>query len=336
MALESSLCEWVTWFFPEHPPLKDISELRSNPSRLFEIARRLLPRQLRPWDDDPLEYLWISLACYIRRSRYGTDQLDLTPPDEVVHILEHLFFVFRINDPDKNHFPDGSFPQWWKPLDDLYEEWSQSEPAGEEFPLGDMGQKISSDNDKLKRQIEELRVSSQSSARSPGEIRFISDFEAPPVRGGALQQRSPMRSPEVSPISEAIPDLGNDDSALDEEIAHLEAQLREADSMRLTLACEEEIQLKVQMNAEKDRQAELIQREQLIDEEFAQIDLSEKERLLQLIRELEDRVAKTNPTVVKARWKAKLHEEERKVNARIKNLSLLLALGTDLGQMFAQ
>jgi hypothetical protein len=64
--------------------------------------------------------------------------------------------------------------------------------------------------------------------------------------------------------------------------------------MRLTLACEEEIQLNVQMNAEKDRQAELIQREQLIDEQFAQIDLSEKERLLQVIRELEDRVAKTN------------------------------------------
>ena len=99
--LDQLLLSWINWYVPDGGDLGALEEARKT-DKLQKAYEKLFPIELRPQPEDPLEYVYTAIACYIKSFNHGPDKF--TPPafsetDELRNmktIVMNLFLLFKI------------------------------------------------------------------------------------------------------------------------------------------------------------------------------------------------------------------------------------------------
>ena len=352
--LDSLLLNWLNWIAPDGGPISDLKETRAS-GKLPVIYDRLLPKELRPGPDDPLEFAYTAASCTIKLNNHGPDKF--TPPsfstDEVRNmkmLLMNLFLLFMVVEGDERHFPDGQEPSWFTSLAEKFHKWDKAESGTVEFPLEMMAENFRARADERARDVQRLK---EVKAKFDEEVRAkvgrkreafaavlaansneLTQVEMERMRLEHEKEERQKRREEIEAeehekeeLQRQIDELEREKKRLNGEIQRMKSLEGEMQRIAVDLAGMEQAELLGRCEKERERVKELEDEEKRIDQDFLDMDTSERDELLAEITRLEQQAAETDPDKIRAEWNEKLDAEIAQLQRRNKQMTLVLQLG---------
>lgn len=351
--LDSLLLSWLNWYVPDGDPVTNICDTRAS-GKLPVIYERLLPKELRPSPDDPLEFAYTAVSCTIKLNNHGPDKF--TPvfftTDEVRNmktLLMNLFLLFMVVEGDTGHFPNGQEPGWMTSLADKFRKWDKAASGTVEFPLDMMAENFRARAHERSRDVERLKADK---AKFEEEVRSriarkreafqavlaantdeLNQVEMERVRLEREKEQREQKRREVEAgerekeeLSKQIEELEKDKKRLSAEIQRMKNLESEMQRIAVDLAGMEQADLMGRCEKERERLRELEDEEKRIDQDCVDMDTSQRDALVAEIETLEKKVEETDPETIRAGWNATLDAEIAKLQKGNKQMTLMLNL----------
>lgn len=356
--LDQLLLSWINWYVPDGGDLGALEEARKT-DKLQKAYEKLFPIELRPQPEDPLEYVYTAIACYIKSFNHGPDKF--TPPafsetDELRNmktIVMNLFLLFKIEEEGKSSFPDGNQPEWYTQLSDKFQKWDKIQSTSTDFHLPiliattktqieqkneevqskrDDLQKLENDiqskiehkkeafNSILANQTEELAAAEEKKKKLLNEQQQLE----------SEQLKIQRKNEENQKLQEQINELEKQKQDLTAELERLKNEEKEIAQIKIDLTGMEQIDLNRRCEEETKKKADLEEEEkQLLDKLEKEIDYTERDNLLAEIEEIQKKVDATNPEKIIEQWNVGLDAEIQKAQLAVDKLKGMISIGNE-------
>ncbi|KAK8885026.1 hypothetical protein M9Y10_044154 [Tritrichomonas musculus] len=356
--LDQLLLSWINWYVPDGGDLESLADARKSP-KLQKAYEKLFPVELCPQPEDPLEYAYTAIACYIKSFNHGPDKF--TPPsfsetDELRNmktLIMNLFLLFKIVENDKEHFPDGNQPDWYVQLSEKFQKWDKIQSTSTEFHLpiliATTKSQISQKNEEVQAKradLQKLENDIQSKIEHKKETFSIilanqtEELTAAEEKKKKLlmeqekleseQLKLHRKSEENQKLQDQINELQKEKENLTAELERLKEEEKEIAQIKIDLTGMEQIDLNNRCEEETKKKADLeAEEKELLSKLEKEIDYTERDQLLAEINELQRKVEVTNPEKIITKWNAGLDAEIQKAQQAIEKLRGMISIGNE-------
>ena len=352
-----SLLFWLNDFTPEEEEkVNEMSEVFN--SKKFNLAlSKLLPKELLPKEDDTIFYVYTVILTMLNRNGVGSsfqNALKTSSEENNEIVLFFLYSLFRQLNKDAEIKPQYS------KAENMYQKWleKQSTQTTTDFHFDSLASQIEEKNEHKKQKIKNLEKEYENQQRElekvfdevSGSFDLIIDEASKKAadeerrREALIQKRLEMDSKlsnlqerlrYINEQSERIPKIEKENENLSKQIEAskrekeiLEEKQKEIAISGMTIQnLDEEIEALEEEIENLRTEYEALTNKQLENPEITESEIEKKRNLL---KNLEEKVQKTDPETVIRQWQENLTKEIEKAKQERSKLELLIKMGQAL------